>query len=845
MNFRFRSAPPNPPLLFFLLFFLILFPITVHGQDSNQKQNNLDIWYVAPSPPATGSALRDNAFARKYLLPINPTVPQNGQSIPGSDQTWTPATASNNKLKHKFLKGGYAYKKFRSNRKRVLLAYFSGNYRLYVNGQSYQGDVYANRQDPTPYLIPILLRKGPNHLFVHARHGVFAYKFARPQEGIYLSRKDATLPDVRAGKELSAPAGFVIMNTSSNPLKNVTVKVHSDEGHITKNTKTLQHPLQPAQTEKVPIDLNIDDPVPEDARDKLPISVEVSAGEHRIKRTFKLDVKAPDTYFAETFRSPIDDSVQYYGVTPPSNPENRSDKPMNLVLTLHGANVEATGLVNSYTSRKNSLVVAPTNRRPFGFDWEDWGRKNALHTLEVVKQRYNINPDRIYLSGHSMGGHGVYHVGVHHTDQFATLAPSAGWVSLWDYGNRKRPPNKGPNRFFYRTMGPSDTLSMKKNLMNIPLFIIHGDEDNNVPLSQAKTMVNALKPFHENFVFHVEKGKGHWWDYEDRPGATCVNMKELFQFFRENPRKSTPESIHFTTWNPGISSSHYWIRVQSQKQFLNKSTVDAEVDPPANTIDIETKNISFLSVDPSPFFQKGKLTIVLNGQEKNVNWKENKQIHLRQNKQSWKRVHSSPAPDQKHPDRYGPFQHAFDKQFVMVYGTEGTENENRASLSRAKNDASEWRYKANGRAIIIPDSKFSPEDYSNHNVILYGHADMNSAFDQVLDDPPLSVKKGKLTVGDRSYKGKNISALYTYPRTGTTDHLVGVVGGTGADGIRSSNLVSYFRSGRGFPDVFIFGSQSNKDWEKRNIQLLTIGVFGPDWNVDSGEFWHRPNPPVK
>src|SRR5690606_31364400 len=71
-----------------------------------------------------------------------------------------------------------------------------------------------------------------------------------------------------------------------------------------------------------------------------------------------------------TFRSAIDGSVQYYALRPSTNP----DANQSLILSLHGASVEATGQANAYTPKDWAAVVAPTNRRPYGFDWEDWGR---------------------------------------------------------------------------------------------------------------------------------------------------------------------------------------------------------------------------------------------------------------------------------------------------------------------------------------------------------------------------------------------------------------------------------------------------------------------------------------
>ena len=46
------------------------------------------------------------------------------------------------------------------------------------------------------------------------------------------------------------------------------------------------------------------------------------------------------------------------------------------------------------------------------------------------------DPDRIYLTGHSMGGHGTWHLAANDPDRWAAIAPSAGWISFDTYGGR-------------------------------------------------------------------------------------------------------------------------------------------------------------------------------------------------------------------------------------------------------------------------------------------------------------------------------------------------------------------------------------------------------------------------
>src|SRR5206468_4126470 len=85
-------------------------------------------------------------------------------------------------------------------------------------------------------------------------------------------------------------------------------------------------------------------------------------------------------------------------------------------------------LQRGHAPRPWAHSVAPTNRRPFGFGWEDWGRLDALEVLELAQKSLRNGQLRTYLTGHSMGGHGTWHLGATFPDRWAASAPSAGWI---------------------------------------------------------------------------------------------------------------------------------------------------------------------------------------------------------------------------------------------------------------------------------------------------------------------------------------------------------------------------------------------------------------------------------
>ena len=53
--------------------------------------------------------------------------------------------------------------------------------------------------------------------------------------------------------------------------------------------------------------------------------------------------------------------------------------------------------------------------------------------LDQVTKSLAFDPTRVYLTGHSMGGHGTWILGSTYPDRFGAIGPSAGWISFWSY----------------------------------------------------------------------------------------------------------------------------------------------------------------------------------------------------------------------------------------------------------------------------------------------------------------------------------------------------------------------------------------------------------------------------
>ncbi len=749
----------------------------------------------------------------------------------GTTQTWEKLKAARDGFQHEALRGGYAYVPVTVEKDEVRILEASGHGMVYVNGEPRAGDSYE-----TGWVhVPVALKKGVNQLLFHCGRGNLRLKLTTPKAPQVLDLVDTTLPDLLVGQTTETAGALLVLNATAQPVTGLTLVVA--KGPQTTENRTEVPPLLPCSTRKVMFSLV--GPEPKEAGE-APVKIELRQGDRLLDTaTFKLRVRKPTESRKYTFISTIDGSVQYYAVQP-AQPVGQECGRAALFLTLHGASVEALGQADAYASKSWGCIVAPTNRRPYGFDWEDWGRLDALEVLGQARARLDTDPQRTYLTGHSMGGHGTWHLGLTYPDHWAAIGPSAGWISMYSYAGMRRPEAPtGLQETFLRAAAPSDTLALQRNTLAVGVYILHGDKDDNVPVDQARQMRDHLSKFHHDLEYHEQPGAGHWWGAGDEPGAACVDWAPMFDFFGRHaiPCNDAVRQVEFATMNPGVSAWCYWAGIEAQQQPGKVSTISLRHDPWKRRFSGKTENVARLALDLRHVRPRLPLTVELDGQKVEIAWpEEGKQVWLTREGDKWSAT-PEPSAALKGPLRSGPFKDAFRNNMLFVYGTHGSAEENAWALAKARFDAETFWYRGNGSVDVVSDTEFSAAKSPklkepDRNVILYGNADTNGAWAALLGDSPVQVHRGKVHVGEREEKGEDLACLFLRPRPKSVRACVGIVAGTGLAGMRLTDRVPYFVSGIGYPDYCVLGPES---LSKGVEGVRLAGFFGNDWGVKASE----------
>jgi len=207
-----------------------------------------------------------------------------------------------------------------------------------------------------------------------------------------------------------------------------------------------------------------------------------------------------------------------------------SSRPTPLIVALHCLGAVAHDMIRyehltELAEERGYIVIAPMGYNDHGWygsrgpgrsaiggrgggandtDPENIGELSELdvmNVLGIVRKEFNIDPNRTYLLGHSMGGGGTWYLGMKHPELWAAIAPVA------------------PAIF----SGPDDLAKIK----NTPVVLVQGDDDRFVKVETTRQWGEKMKSLEMKYVYIEVPGGDHMTVICRSP----ENMTKIFDFF--------------------------------------------------------------------------------------------------------------------------------------------------------------------------------------------------------------------------------------------------------------------------------------------------------------------------
>lgn len=222
------------------------------------------------------------------------------------------------------------------------------------------------------------------------------------------------------------------------------------------------------------------------------------------------DLLEPGGQYSQTFAKTItkDLSCKYLLFLPEGY--GKGEKQWPLMMFLHGA-IKRGGDLNKAKRQGPPKIVA--DRKDFPFivvspqcpPGDRWTKKTEvlIHLLDDIVARYDVDTERIYLTGLSMGGYGTWSLASEYPERFAAIVPICG----------------GGRRY----------MAMK--LKDVPVWAFHGAKDNVVPLKESEEMVEAIKSRggDAKLTIYPEARHDSWTE--------TYNNQKLYDWFLEHRKK--------------------------------------------------------------------------------------------------------------------------------------------------------------------------------------------------------------------------------------------------------------------------------------------------------------------
>jgi poly(3-hydroxybutyrate) depolymerase len=136
--------------------------------------------------------------------------------------------------------------------------------------------------------------------------------------------------------------------------------------------------------------------------------------------------------------------------------------------------------------------------------------KDVMNVLDMIRKEFNVDENRTYLMGHSMGGAGTIYLGVKYASMWAAIGAEAPATS---------PAGINPNNY---SLAPAK---------NVPMIIVQGDMDELVPVTGTRLWIDQMKELKMTYQYVEVPGGTHG-------SVLTTGAPDIFAFFAKHSKAS-------------------------------------------------------------------------------------------------------------------------------------------------------------------------------------------------------------------------------------------------------------------------------------------------------------------
>jgi hypothetical protein len=376
-------------------------------------------------------------------------------------------------------------------------------------------------------------------------------------------------------------------------------------------------------------------------------------------------------------------------------------------------------------------------------------------------------------------------------------------------------------------------LPLLVNCANLPVFILHGGDDDNVPTLHGRSFAGWLKELGYRCTYKEVPGRSHWWSYESLQ-VSVLDDPDLMAFLKEQKRDPWPEHIRFRSADLAESNRSYWAIIE--RAVVAGRDAELEAWGSDSLVRVKTTNVARFRLDlGGARWATGDLALEIDGVRLPGRFEPGDSFVLGKSGKGWQRptTRDKRVMTKTH-GLHGPAKQVMMSPFLLVYGTRDPASV-RFLRHVATQEALRWWPNGNGLAEVLPDSEVTPGMIQRYNLVLYGGATENRLTSRIAARLPVQVRDGRMWLG-RTALGDSLAALVTYPNPLNPAKLVLERMGTDAPGVRLSLFWGIAGPSTGVPDFMVFDRSVRRyGW----AGVRAAGFFNPDWQLDPASMYVR------
>lgn len=513
-------------------------------------------------------------------------------------------------------------------------------------------------------------------------------------------------------------------------------------------------------------------------------------------------------------RSKVDGEPDPVWVHVPSQAASATDRRFPLVVLLHGLNGNPSRILEAFIDSKNrgpavdGFLIAPhAHGNAF---YRGPGEREVLDAIDWALATYPIDPDRVSISGVSMGGTGTGHIGLWYADRFSAAAPLCGYHSYFVRRDTRGRPLRAWERQQMLHWSPA---SVAERGQNLPLWVAHGTKD--FPLENSRVLVDRYKELGYTIT-------DEWPDTGHDVWTKAYAGARLFPWLARAKRAAQPAKLTVKTDSLRFGRLGY-ASILELGEPSRMALLEVDATKPARVV-VKTDQVSAFALERGTRLPKdGELSLLVDGAE--IGFGPGEAIALRRSAGSWQKG-VAPARG-KRAGLEGPIRDVFLEPVVFSFGSAdpGTVRANReVALALARRHGSEVGYR------VVADTELDATTIGKNAIVAVGTPRDHSLLARVSSRLPIRADAGAVVVGERRFGAGGTGAIFIHPNPEAPERYLVVVTGSDAAGIwRALSLPPLL------PDFLVYDAELGPAAAEillgANAKTLAQGFFDLDWKL--------------